>query len=371
MILKSQREDHARMLQMQQQQQQRNQQLQQQQQHHQHQNSFHSNDQEDFASQEVQNIKDQLQGIDLTESSIVQHTAFNPTDCLQSSLTGPGDPYSDFGPSSNSDISNFRSSNHSGDHQFNQSAYGMNDDSMVHQLIPTPHNTIDENDEYFTVSGPIFLTEDPEKAWIRITYYECNNKRMNYDSNRDNVDLFFDEMNRPQHIKSRMSNLQQFDLAAVKNINRSQDTWDLLDKLGKGISVTYDRNTRLVTCANNSQHKAYILSYTQNIKSTMHEESLIVIKPGSQRVVYDGRFVATLINDLNAQTGTYDDAEKWALAGQYSTYFTVFRIAFQAWGPDYQKKTLVDCDMWIEFQMLDFLDLFNRMQDHYELITNS
>ena len=54
----------------------------------------------------------------------------------------------------------------------------------------------------------------------------------------------------------------------------------------------------------------------------MHEESLIVIKPGSQRVVYDGRFVATLINDLNAQTGTYDDAEKWALAGQYSTYFT-------------------------------------------------
>ena len=68
--------------------------------------------------------------------------------------------------------------------------------------------------------------------------------------------------------------------------------------------------------------QAYILSYTQNIKSTMHEESLIVIKPGSQRVVYDGRFVATLINDLNAQTGTYDDAEKWALAGQYSTYFT-------------------------------------------------
>ena len=54
----------------------------------------------------------------------------------------------------------------------------------------------------------------------------------------------------------------------------------------------------------------------------MHEESLIVIKPGSQRVVYDGRFAATLINDLNAQTGTYDDAEKWALAGQYSTYFT-------------------------------------------------
>lgn len=41
MILKSQREDHARMLHMQQQQQ-RNQQLQ----HQQHQNSFHSNDQE-------------------------------------------------------------------------------------------------------------------------------------------------------------------------------------------------------------------------------------------------------------------------------------------------------------------------------------
>ena len=40
MILKSQREDHARMLHMQQQQ--RNQQLQ----HQQHQNSFHSNDQE-------------------------------------------------------------------------------------------------------------------------------------------------------------------------------------------------------------------------------------------------------------------------------------------------------------------------------------
>ena len=41
----------------------------------------------------------------------------------------------------------------------------------------------------------------------------------------------------------------------------------------------------------------------------MHEESLIVIKPGSQRMVYDGRFVATLINDLNAQTGTYGNAE--------------------------------------------------------------
>lgn len=93
-----------------------------------------------------------------SESSIAQHTAFNPTDCLPNGLTGPGDPYSDFGPSSNSDLSNFRSSNHSGDHQFNQSAFGMNDDSMVHQLIPTPHNTIDENDEYFTVSGPIFLT---------------------------------------------------------------------------------------------------------------------------------------------------------------------------------------------------------------------
>ena len=44
MILKSQREDHARMLHMQQQQQQRNQQLQQHNQ--QHQNSFHSNDPE-------------------------------------------------------------------------------------------------------------------------------------------------------------------------------------------------------------------------------------------------------------------------------------------------------------------------------------
>ena len=47
MILKSQREDHARMLHMQQQQQQqRNQQLQQQQHNQQHQNSFHSNDPE-------------------------------------------------------------------------------------------------------------------------------------------------------------------------------------------------------------------------------------------------------------------------------------------------------------------------------------
>ena len=43
-----------------------------------------------------------------------------------------------------------------------------------------------------------------------------------------------DNLTFEKHIKSRMSNLQQFDLAAVKNINRSQDTWDLLDKLGKG-----------------------------------------------------------------------------------------------------------------------------------------
>ena len=46
MILKSQREDHARMLHMQQQRQQQLQQQQQQQQQQQHQNSFHSNDQE-------------------------------------------------------------------------------------------------------------------------------------------------------------------------------------------------------------------------------------------------------------------------------------------------------------------------------------
>ena len=104
------------------------------------------------------NLTENDTDIFILESSIVPHTAFNPTDCLPNGLTGPGDPYSDFGQSSNSDLSNFRSSNHSGDHQFNQSAFGMNDDSMVHQLIPTPHNTIDENDEYFTVSGPIFLT---------------------------------------------------------------------------------------------------------------------------------------------------------------------------------------------------------------------
>ena len=56
-------------------------------------------------------------------------------------------------------------------------------------------------DEIFWVKITTFIKyfqEDPDKAWIRITYYECNNKRMNYDSNRDNVDLFFDEMNRPQ-----------------------------------------------------------------------------------------------------------------------------------------------------------------------------
>ena len=56
-------------------------------------------------------------------------------------------------------------------------------------------------DEFFWVKITTFIKyfqEDPDKAWIRITYYECNNKRMNYDSNRDNVDLFFDEMNRPQ-----------------------------------------------------------------------------------------------------------------------------------------------------------------------------
>ena len=110
----------------------------------------------------------------ISESSIVQQTAFNPNDCLSNGFTGPGDPYSDFGQSSNSDLSNFRSSNHSGDHQFNQSVYGMNDDSMVHQLIPTPHNTIDENDEYFTVSGPIFLTVSFEICVVNYRYFDKN-----------------------------------------------------------------------------------------------------------------------------------------------------------------------------------------------------
>lgn len=34
--------------------------------------------------------------------------------------------------------------------------------------------------------------------------------------------------------KSQLDNIDQFDLAQVKNVNRSTDTWDLLEKLEQG-----------------------------------------------------------------------------------------------------------------------------------------
>ena len=79
-----------------------------------------------------------------------------------------------------------------------------------------------------------------------------------------------------------------------------------------------------------------------NVDCGKHEQSLIQIAPGSQRysflhffstaylnvvsilissrVVYDGRLLAQTIEDINSQTRT--ELEKWALVGQYASFFT-------------------------------------------------
>ena len=54
--------------------------------------------------------------------------------------------------------------------------------------------------------------------------------------------------------------------------------------------------------------------------------------------------------------------------GQYANYFTVFRISYQPWGPDYAKKRLTECDAWLEIQMREYLDWINQIESHYEYV---
>lgn len=106
-----------------------------------------------------------------------------------------------------------------------------------------------------------------------------------------------------------------------------------------GIALIYDRDRRIVSCQNNCKSlKVYVLSYLMNVDCGKHEQSLIQVGPGATRVVYDGWQLAKTIDGINSQT--QNDLEKWVLVGQYANYFTVFRISFQPWGPDYTKKRL-------------------------------
>lgn len=75
-----------------------------------------------------------------------------------------------------------------------------------------------------------------------------------------------------------------------------------------------------------------------NVECGKHEQSLIQVGPGASRVVYDGYQLAKTIEGVNSTTK--NDLQKWALISQYANYFTVFRISFQPWGPEYTKKRL-------------------------------
>jgi len=234
-------------------------------------------------------------------------------------------------------------------------------------LVPTVENVVGENEDFYIASQPITLVEQPEKPWTTITYYECNNKQATYDTVKPEITFYYKSTQKPKlNTKQHQENIEQYDLAMVKNVNRSTDTWDLLEKLEQGLSLIYDRQRRLVSVANNSPIKIYILSYLMNVDCGKHEQSLIQVAPGSTRVVYDGRLFAQTIEDINNQTNS--ELEKWALVGQYASFFTVFRISFQPWGPQYPKKNLIECDLWLEVQMTEYLGWIQNLEDHYEYV---
>jgi len=239
-------------------------------------------------------------------------------------------------------------------------------ENLTPPLVPTVENVVGENEDFYIASQPITLVEQPEKPWTTITYYECNNKQATYETVKQEINFYYKSTRKPQYNKQHLDNIEQYDLAMVKNVNRSTDTWDLLEKLEQGLTLIYDRERRLVSVANNSPLKIYILSYLMNVDCGKHEQSLIQIAPGSQRVVYDGRLFAQTIEDINNQTNS--ELEKWALVGQYASFFTVFRISFQPWGPQYPKKNLIECDMWLEVQMTEYLGWIQNLEDHYEYV---
>jgi hypothetical protein len=110
----------------------------------------------------------------------------------------------------------------------------------------------------------------------------------------------------------------------------------------------------------------YVLSYLMNVECGKHEQSLIQVSPGATRVVYDGWQLARTIDGINSQTN--NDLEKWVLVGNYAKYFTVFRISFQPWGPNFATKRLTDCDVWLEIQMREYLDWIRKLENHYEYV---
>jgi len=236
------------------------------------------------------------------------------------------------------------------------------------------------SEQIFAVQQPIILVEETEKPWCQVNFYECNKKVDFYSSTKSHVDIFFpadsnhSTMNRYKkggHASSGSqkadSKIDLIDLSSISNVNRSPETWDLLEKLSKGISLQYDRNRRIVSCQNNCKSlKVYVLSYLMNVECGKHGESLIQIMPGGQRAVYDGWQLAKTIDGINSQT--QNDLEKWVLVGQYANYFTVFRISFQPWGPEYPKKHLTDCDVWLEIQMCEYVDWINQIENHYEYV---
>ena len=77
-------------------------------------------------------------------------------------------------------------------------------------------------------------------------------------------------------VSSIWDKVDLIDLSTISNVNRSPETWDLLEKLSKGIVLIYNRDRRIVSCQNNCKSmKVYVLSYLMNVDCGMHEQSLI------------------------------------------------------------------------------------------------
>lgn len=249
------------------------------------------------------------------------------------------------------------------------------EDQLGLQSPNTAQSSAHANSEYSMVTHPIVLREAAEKPWCNVSVYECNNKIEVYSTAKTQLGVEYKVADANRYAKKEAikgKNAAQtdiFDLSSISNVNRSTDTWDLLEKLQRGLTLVYDREKRIVSCHNNCKNlKIYVLSYLMNVECGKHEQSLIQVGPGASRVVYDGYQLAKTIEGVNSTT--QNDLQKWALISQYANYFTVFRISFQPWGPEYTKKRLTDCDLWLEIFMREYLDWINQIEHHYEYVVH-
>ena len=82
-----------------------------------------------------------------------------------------------------------------------------------------------------------------------MNFYECNKKVDSYSSNKSHVDILFpadsnhSTMNRYKKGgqsgsgQQKVDKIDLIDLSSISNVNRSPETWDLLEKLSKGKNV--------------------------------------------------------------------------------------------------------------------------------------